>query len=80
EGRRFLAGEALTVLILLLAWRLGGLPGAAAWAFGPVLARGLVWFFRQPTPLGIHRLGFSELAHALTFGALLILGFHLYGY
>ena len=79
EGRSFLAGEAMTVLILLLAWRLGGLPGAAAWAFGPVLARGLVWFFRRPTPLGIHRLGFSELAHALTFGALLILGFHIHG-
>ena len=79
EGRSFLAGEAMTVLILLLAWRLGGLPGAAAWAFGPVLARGLVWFFRRPTPLGIHRLGFSELAHALTFGALLSLGFHIYG-
>lgn len=79
EGRSFLAGEAGTVLILLLAWRFGGLPGAAAVAFGPVLARGLVWFFRRPTPLGIHRLGFSELAHALTFGVLLILGFHLHG-
>ncbi|MBI1941298.1 MAG: YwiC-like family protein [Acidobacteria bacterium] len=77
EGDGFLAGEAATVLILLFAWHLGGLPGAAAWALGPVLARGLVWFFRRPAPLGIHRLGFSELAHALIFGALLILGFHL---
>ncbi len=79
EGRSFLAGEAATVLTLLLAWRFGALPGAAAWAFGPILARGFLWFFRRPTPLGIHRLGFSELAHALTFGVLLILGFHLYG-
>ncbi|MBI1983700.1 MAG: hypothetical protein HYS61_05840 [Acidobacteria bacterium] len=77
EGDGFLAGEAATVLILLLVWRFGSLPGATAWAFGPVLARGLVWFFRRPAPLGIHRLGFSELAHALIFGALLILGFHL---
>jgi hypothetical protein len=80
EGRGFLVGETLTFLILLLAWRFGGLPGAAAWAFGPAIARGLVWFFRRPAPLGIHRLGFSELAHALAFGTLLILGFHLYGY
>ena len=80
EGRGFLAGEAVTVLILLFAWRFDGLPGTAGWAFGPVLTRGLVWFFRRPGPLGIHRLGFSELAHALTFGALLILGFHFYGY
>lgn len=79
EGRGFLAGEAAMVLILLLVWRLGNMPGAAAWAFGPVLMRGLLWFFRQPAPLGIHRLGFSELAHALIFGALLILGFHRYG-
>ncbi len=77
EGSGFLAGEALTVLVLLLAWRLGLLPGGAAWAFGPALARGLFWFFRRPSPLGIHRLGFSELAHALAFGVLLILGFHL---
>ena len=79
EGSGFLIGEALTVSILLLAWRSGGLPGAAGWAFGPVLARGVFWFLRRSGPLGIHRLGLSELAHALAFGALLILGFHLYG-
>ena len=79
EGRGFLIGETLTFSVLLLAWRFGGLPGAAGWAFGPVLARGLLWFFRRSGPLGIHRLGLSELAHALAFGALLILGFHFYG-
>jgi hypothetical protein len=80
EGRGFLAGEIVTVLILLLVWGVDGLPGAAVWAFAPVLARGLFWVFRRPVPLGIHRLGFSELAHALAFGVLLILGFRLYGY
>lgn len=79
QGHGFLAGEVATIVILLLVWRFGNIPGAAAWAFGPALARGLLWFFRRPAPLGIHRLGFSELAHALVFGGWLILGFHLYG-
>lgn len=78
HGKSFLAGEALTLFLLILAWRAGGLPGPALLSFGPVLTRGLLWFIRRPAPLAIHRLGFSELAHALTFGILFILGFQLY--
>lgn len=74
-GHWFLVGELVTALFLIIAWRLGHLPGLAVLAFGPVLLRGLRWFLRAKEPLAIHRLGFSELAHALAFGALLILGF-----
>ena len=77
-GKGFLAGEMITTGLLLAAWRVGGLPGAAALAFAPALLRGLFWFLRRPAPLEIYRLGYSELAHALTFGVLLILGFQLH--
>lgn len=78
RGRSFLAGEAVTALLLALAWRSGSLPGLAPLAFGPILLRGLLWFLRQPAPLEIRRLGWSELLHALAFGALLILGIQLH--
>jgi hypothetical protein len=77
SGRWFLAGEIVTALLLAAAWRLEYLPGLAALAFVPVLIRGLRWFWRGSEPLAIHRLGLTELAHALSFGALFILGFQL---
>jgi hypothetical protein len=77
QGRWFLLSEALTALLLALVWSLSMLPGFAALAFVPVLLRGLYWFFEGEKPLVIHRLGFTELAHALAFGVLLILSFQL---
>ena len=76
-GRWFLAGEMVTAVLLAAAWRLEYLPGLAVLAFVPVLIRGLRWFFQSNAPLAIHRLGFTELAHALAFGALFIVGFQL---
>jgi hypothetical protein len=76
-GGGFLWSETLTVLLLVAAWRLQYLPALAALAYVPVLLRGLRWFWQEREPLAIHRLGFTELAHALTFGALFILGFQL---
>ncbi len=76
EGGWFLVGEIVTVLLLAAAWRVGYLSGFTVLAFAPVLLRGFRWFLRGKEPLAIRRLGFTELAHALTFGALLILGFH----
>lgn len=75
SGRAFLAGQVLTVMAAMLAWRYGSFPALALLAFVPVLARGFLWFLAPPAPLEIHRLGKSELAHALVFGALFILGF-----
>jgi hypothetical protein len=77
QGRWFLLSEALTVLLLASVWSLSMLPGFAALAFVPVLLRGLYWFFEGEKPLVIHRLGFTELAHALVFGILLIISFQL---
>jgi hypothetical protein len=77
SGRWFVVGEMVTALLLIAAWRLVYLPGLAALAFVPVLVRGLRWFWQGNEPLAIHRVGFTELAHALAFGALFILGFQL---
>jgi hypothetical protein len=75
QGRSFFFGQILMMLVLASLWRLGVLPGLAMIAFVPVFVRGLLWFFSGPQPLRVHRLGVTELAHALAFGALLIAGF-----
>lgn len=77
RGKGFLAAQLFTVILLVAAWRVGGLPGAAALAFAPALIRGFLWFLRPPAPLEIYRLGYGELANALAFGVLFILGFQL---
>lgn len=79
RGRGFLASQFLTALVLALGWGAGLLPGGAALAFAPVLVRGFAWFGRGSRPLAIYRLGFTELAHALIFGVLLILGYRIDG-
>ena len=75
RGKRFLLGQCATAILLILAWQAGVLPALALLAFGPVLARGLAWFLQRPAQLEIHKLGFTELGHALIFAALLILGY-----
>jgi hypothetical protein len=75
----FLAGEVLTVIVLVAAWRGGLMPGLTLFAFLPILARGAVWSVRSAArPLKIHRLGKTELAHAIIFGLLLIAAFRLH--
>lgn len=76
RGRTFLFGEMLLPLALFLAWRLGVLPGLAALAFLPILFRGAIWFMRPSRPLVVRRLGWTEFAHAVSFAALLVAGFH----
>ena len=44
-------------------------------AFAPVCIRGFFWFAKKPQPIVIRRLGWTEFAHALVFGVLLIIGF-----
>ncbi len=75
----FLLGEALTGLVLGSAWRAGWLPGLALLAFIPALVRGVVWIFRPPQRLQIHRLGISELTQAVLFGLVLITAFQVHG-
>ena len=75
----FLAVEAFTVAVLIAAWRRSLMPGLALVAFLPVFTRGVVWSFRRTRQaLQIHRLGKSELAHAILFGLLVIIAFRLF--
>ncbi|HEV2351081.1 MAG TPA: YwiC-like family protein [Terriglobia bacterium] len=77
RGKAFLDAQAVTVLLLLVAWLRGAVPASLTLAFLPVFYRGTAWFFKKPAPLQIHRLGLSELIHAILFGALLILAIYL---
>lgn len=76
-GRVFLLGQLLVLLALAWGVRRGWLPGLTLVAFLPVLVRGLRWFVARPEPLRVHRLGFTELAHALVFGLLLIVSYRV---
>jgi len=75
RGRLFLAGQLGMIAALLAAWYLRLLPPLALIAFLPVLARGLRWFRPGAQPLAVRRLGWSELAQAVTFGGLLVFAF-----
>ena len=76
-GQGFLAGQLLLATALLFAWRFALLPAIAALAFLPLLGRGMAWFFEGQKSLAVRRLGWTELAHAVLFGIVLIAGFHL---
>ena len=71
--RIFLASEAVTTTAIMAGSLTGALPNLALISFVPLLVRGGIWSFRTvPEPLRIHRLGKTELAHAIVFGLLLI--------
>jgi hypothetical protein len=77
-GSGFLITQIVIVAALLGIWQARILPALALLAFAPALARGTAWFFTPPTPLVVRRLGWTELAQAVTFGAILIAGFCLH--
>lgn len=64
----------LAVLGLML-W--GDIPSLAPLAFLPLLIKVVVSLVRTPGELNIKRLGFTELAHSLIFGVLLVLAYRL---
>ncbi len=72
RGRWFLLGQFAMLLALLSAWRMHLAPGLAVLAVAPLLARGFHWFVNGAQPLLVKRLGWTELAHGVTFGLLLI--------
>ncbi len=76
HGRSFLLGEVLLAIALILGWRFHLLPALATLAFLPLIYRGTAWFFEPRKPLLVRRLGWTELTHAIVFGALLVAGFH----
>jgi hypothetical protein len=75
RGRAFLAGQIALAVVLIVAASSRILPWLALLAFAPVLLRGIAWFLRSAQPLAVRRLGWSELGHALAFGALLVVAF-----
>lgn len=77
HGGAFFAGQVLMAVALLIAWRSHLLPALAILAFLPALLRGFLWFLPGSQTLAVRRLGWTELAYGLTFGALLISGFLL---
>ncbi len=76
-GWRFLAGQIVLGVALVLGCRLGWLREMALMAFVPVLFRGFAWFARKTQPIVVRRLGWTELTHAVVFGVLLVVGFTL---
>jgi hypothetical protein len=75
QGLAFFAGQIGLIGVILAACRFGLFPAAIALAFVPVLVRGTLWFVGGREPLDVHKLGFTELTHALIFGGLLVAGF-----
>lgn len=75
RGRAFMLGQIGLAAVLILAVNLGFLPWLAVLAFVPVFIRGMAWFLLPAQPLAVRRLGWSELALAVVFGALLIAAF-----
>lgn len=76
-GLGFLMGQIGLIGAIFAACRFGFFPAAIAFAFLPILLRGTIWFARRRQPLDVHKLGYSELAQALLFGALLCAAFLL---
>ncbi len=75
HGWKFLAGEILTVALLVAFFYFRLLPKMSVIAFHPMLLRGAAWFFKKPRPLRVHRLGWMELGFALIFGVMFVSGF-----
>lgn len=75
RGRWFVYAQAALMIALAAATFYGLLPMWTLTAFLPALVRGAAWFVRPTQPLDVHKLGFSELAQALIFGALLSVAF-----
>ena len=77
QGHSFLLSEALLLVALFSCWRLHVVPALVTFAFLPLLIRGSAWFFEDWKPLAVRRLGWTELAHAVVFGILLVSAFDL---
>ena len=76
RGRGFFVGQVVMMLALALAWAFSVVPPLVLLAFLPIFLRGMIWFFKPPQPLVLRHLGLTELAHAIVFGILLVIGLH----
>jgi hypothetical protein len=77
RGWAFAAGQVVMTVILTVACLSGLLPRVASIAFAPLLFRGWFYFIQKPAPLMVRRLGWNELAQAVTFCIVFIAVFAL---
>lgn len=77
QGWGFLVGQMAVLAALLAGTSVHLFPRTIVLAFVPVLLRGAFWFIDRPRPLGVHRLGLTELAHSVLFGGLLFAAYGL---
>ena len=75
RGRGFLAGQAVLLIVLVLASVARVLPSFAILAFVPALVRGCRWLVQKAEPLDVKKLGWSEMKHGVAFGILLAVAF-----
>lgn len=77
RGWAFAAGQFLLTAALTVACVDRVLPQFASLAFAPLLFRGWFYFIQKPAPLAVRKLGWSELAQAIAFCALLVATYSL---
>jgi hypothetical protein len=75
-GWSFLVGQLLLVGIVVVTCYFRWLPALTLAAFAPIVFRGSIWFAKRPAAIVLRRIGWTEMAHAVVFGVLLIAGFH----
>jgi YwiC-like protein len=75
RGKWFVYAQIALVVVLAVVGAFRLLPLWTLIAFVPALWRGVAWFVRPTQPLDVHKLGFSELAQAIVFGAVLSAAF-----
>jgi len=78
QGRFFFLAQILLLLALVFASLYRLIPPLIILAFVPALVRGTHWFFREPEPLDVKRLGWSEMKQGAGFGILLVVAFLLH--
>jgi len=75
RGLGFFFGQVVMFAAVFGACSVGVLPKLVLLAFIPVVVRGVLFFFKQPAPLALVRLGISELIQSISFGLLLFVSF-----
>jgi len=77
RGWTFAVGQVVMAALLAVGCFRGFMPWAALVAFVPILFRGWLYFFQKPGPLVVRRLGWNELAQAVSFCVLFVGAFFL---
>jgi hypothetical protein len=74
-GLAMVAAHGAGLVLVLIAWRAGWLPGVTVVALAALLLRAIYVAWRGPEVADVRRFGFSEMGFALAFAAVVIAGF-----